>query len=75
MDKKWWDAEQRLCESHGLHTLAQCAHDIGHEVTVVKSPEQRAREYLAEVEQRVRRSFSKPGTPRLVYSVKGKQNA
>jgi hypothetical protein len=54
MDKKWWAAEARLCESHGLRTLAQKARDIGEGKVEVKSREQRARDYLASVEARVR---------------------
>jgi hypothetical protein len=70
MDKKWWSAEQRLCESHGLHILAAKARDIGLGITEAKTPEQRAREYLAQVELNVRRTFSKPGTKTLKMTVK-----
>lgn len=69
MDKKWWEHEQRLCESHGLHILAQSAHNIAEGIQQKPSILERARAELVRREQEVKRTFCKRGTKRLVITV------
>lgn len=72
MDKKWWDAEARLCFTHGFHTLAQCAENIGNGVKQIKSREERAKEELKRRERIVRATFTMKSSKRLIISVKPK---